>query len=107
MRAGIAVLLLCGGALGLALGVAPDLAPGGGWQRWQAWRERDEAPLLREPEPPPLRFTGVPRELEGRGQFDVWTRLGSPDLVRREGPARVRQYTRSGGRKSTRLNSRD
>src|SRR3546814_19246209 len=69
MRAGIAVLLLCGGALGLALGVAPDLAPGGGWQRWQAWRERDEAPLLREPEPPPLRLTGLPRALDGRGQF--------------------------------------
>ncbi len=40
------------------------------------------------PEMPP-----DPGELLGLGQIDVRNRLGAPELVRREGPARVWQYT--------------
>lgn len=41
----------------------------------------------------PIQPSGIPEELFGRTQLEVWSRLGSPNLVRREGPARVWQYT--------------
>ncbi|MFN4089296.1 MAG: EI24 domain-containing protein [Alphaproteobacteria bacterium] len=76
MRAGMASVVLGGLILGGAL---------------QGWEGRpDDARSTAKPGQ--ARVPHLPDELTGQGQIEVWTRLGSPDLVRREGPARVWQY---------------
>jgi len=76
MRAGIASVLLGGLIIGASL---------------QTFENRDYDPFG-PAKPRPMRITGLPEELDGQGQIEIWSRLGSPDLVRREGPARVWQY---------------
>ena len=80
MRAGIASVLLGGLIIGASV---------------QTFENRDEDPFG-SAKPRPMRLTNSPQELEGQGQIEIWSRLGSPDLVRREGPARVWQYATGG-----------